>query len=313
MRYVHDHTLFCPGLNKYREDQETCHEPMGFPCLRNYYLGPGCVGFKAPGHRNRVTEPIGEMLVKWRELELARRSTHTLTNSRYMQGELLQVGFPPERTSVLYYFTMSGTSFQPPGPLPRATEDFLATTSGPLIFTPARLTLPDKGVDHLLTALVDVGHPFRAVIAGTGGQEAWLRQKAADVGVGDRVHFSGWTDSGAIETLYERADLVVCPSVWDEPFGLVGIEAMAHGRPLVAFRVGGIPEWLLEGENGRSLPRKDTRGMSRAIEDLLGDPEEARRLGEGGRRVVAERFPRDRHVQDLESTLAAAAGHPGEW
>ena len=64
-----------------------------------------------------------------------------------------------------------------------------------------------------------------------------------------------------IERLLARAEVVVCPSVWNEPFGLVGLEAMAHAKPVVAFSVGGIPEWLADGETGFLAPRKDTLAM----------------------------------------------------
>ena len=307
VRYVHDHTLFCPGLNKYREDGDPCREPMGRVCLERYWLSSGCVCFKPAGHRNRLTDPLRELRDRWREIELTQSASMVLTNSEYMRGELLQVGFAPDTTQVLYLFTRSNTEAQPQGPLPESTEAFLQG-DGPLVFTPARLTLPDKGVDYLITALVSVQRPFRAVVAGTGPAAEWLEQKAGEEGLADRMHFTGWLASGAIETLYARADLVVCPSIWDEPFGLVGIEAMSHGKPVVAFDVGGIPEWLADGESGLLVPRKDAHGMGRAIERLLDDPELARGLGDHGRELVAVRFPSDAHVKRLEALLKEAAG-----
>ncbi len=309
VRYVHDHTLFCPGLNKVREDGATCREPLGWPCLRTYFLEGGCICFKRAGHARRLADPLRELVAKWREIDVARRAARLLTNSAYMRDELLLAGFAPERTAVLHYFTTSNTPLQPPAPLPPETAAFVAAGNGaPLVVTPARLTLPDKGVDYLLSALARVRRPFRAVIAGSGPAEAWLREKARAEGLDGRVHFSGWTAAGAIETLYARADLVVCPSVWDEPFGLVGIEAMAHAKPVVAFRVGGIPEWLDDGASGLAVARKDTAAMAAAIERLLDDPALARRMGEQGRRRVAERFPRERHVERLEAALRDAAG-----
>jgi glycosyltransferase involved in cell wall biosynthesis len=281
---------------------------MGAVCLQRYWLSGGCICFKRAGHANPLVDPLREIGAKWRELAIARRSARVLTNSRYMRTELLKVGLPPDTTDVLYYFTQSNTPAQPMGALDPATEAFLRTSDAPLLFTPARLTLPDKGVDFLLTALAGVERPFKAVIAGSGPAEAWLRQKARDDGVAARVHFTGWLGPGGIETLYGRADVVVCPSVWDEPFGLVGIEAMAHGKPVVAFDVGGIPEWLSDGETGYCLARKDVGGMARALERLLQDPGLATRFGERGRALVHQRFPRERHVDGLEAALAAAAG-----
>ncbi len=307
VRYVHDHTLFCPGLNKYREDGERCRDALGLVCLERYWLRGGCICFKRAGHKNVWLDPLRELSRKWRELDIARRSRAVLTNSRYMRGELLQVGFAPERTAVLYYFTRSNTPEQPQGSLPVPTERFLASSRAPLVFTPARLTLPDKGVDFLLTALSQVARPFRAVVAGSGPAEEWLRAKARAEGVEERVHFTGWLDSGGIESLYALCDVVVCPSVWDEPFGLVGIEAMAHGKPVVTFAVGGTPEWCEHGETGFLVERKDTASMARAIERLLEDPSLCARLGARGRARVAERFPRERHVEGLEAALRDAA------
>ena len=308
VRYVHDHTLFCPGLNKYREDGQTCRDAMGLVCLQRYWLDSGCICFKPAGHPDRFLTPIREIRARWRELEVTQRSARVLTNSHYMRDELLKVGFAPERTDVLYIFTRSNTDEQPAGELPAETRAFLEGGDAPVVFTPARLTLPDKGVDFLISALAGVRAPFRAVVAGSGPAEDWLRQKAQDDGVGDRVHFTGWMPSEGIEALYAVSDLVVCPSVWDEPFGLVGLEAMAHGKPVVAFDVGGIPEWLQDGRTGHLVPRQDVGTMAARIDELLADPGRARELGEAGRASLEERFPRAGHIDALEGVLASAAG-----
>jgi len=309
VRYVHDHTLFCPGLNKYREDGQTCRDPMGRICLERYWLKGGCTCFKKSVHSEPFKNPLDELEAKFKEVEIARRSKHVLTNSNYMRSELLKVGFLPEQTSVLYYFTRSNSGDQPTADLPVATASFLASAPEvPVLLTPARLTLPDKGVDYLLTALGRVQNDFRAVIAGSGPAEEHLRRKAILDGVGERVHFTGWLGSEGVESLYQTANLVVCPSVWDEPFGLVGIESMVHGKPVIAFAVGGIPEWLDDGETGYLVPRKDVGAMAAAIDRLLGAPELARSMGRRGQEVVAERFPRDRHVDQLERALFEAAG-----
>ncbi|MEW6071918.1 MAG: glycosyltransferase family 4 protein [Planctomycetota bacterium] len=307
VRFVHDHRLYCPGMNKVLESGDVCRRPMGGECLERYWRHGGCIGFKPAMHRDRIGEPMRAVLAQQRELELVQRSTHVLTNSHFMRGELLQVGFHPDRTSVLPLFTLSNTAAQPPAPLDPATAAFVAAAD-PLLFTPARLTLPDKGVDFLLTALAHVRAPFRAVVSGEGPHRAWLEAKRHEDRVADRVHFSGWVAAGAIETLYARSAVVICPSVWSEPFGLVGLEAGAHEKPVVAFDVGGIAEWLSDGVNGFLVPRKDTRAMAAAVDRLLADPALAARLGANGRRLAAERFPPERHVERLEEVLRRAAG-----
>ncbi|MFT5289212.1 MAG: glycosyltransferase involved in cell wall biosynthesis [Planctomycetota bacterium] len=315
VRYVHDHVAFCPGLNKYKEDGDTCREPMGAVCLQRYWLKGGCICFKKDDERGYLFAPIRELSRKQKELATVKRSARVLTNSRYMLTQLLQLDFDPSLTSILYYFTNSGSALadQPKAQssecLDQATCDFLARDpEAGLLLTPARLTLPDKGVDYLLSTLNQVERPFRAIIAGTGPAEAWLRQKAIEDGVMDRVFFAGWQSSDAMEELYRRADVVVCPSVWDEPFGLVGLEAMAHETPIVAYEVGGIPDWLEHEHNGFLVPRKDTLAMARAIDQLLGDSDLRALFGRQGKALAEERFGRQEHVDALEKILTAACG-----
>jgi glycosyltransferase involved in cell wall biosynthesis len=313
VRFVHDHPLFCPGLNKFHTDGSTCREPMGVECLTRYYAQGGCTCLNKtqypPRSVARYTAPFRALFRKYREMGVNRRAARLLTNSDYMAGQLVQAGYGPELVERVWPFTLSGTPRQPRGPLDRATQRFLDADERPLVLTPARLTHPDKGVDYLLTAMGRVEAPFKLVVAGTGPAEPWLREKAAEDDLGpDRLHWAGWQDSGAMETLLERASVVVCPSVWDEPFGLVGLEAMAHAKPLVAFDVGGIPEWLEDGRNGYRVARGDTWAMAAAVDRLLGDREHASDLGRAGAELLAERFPREAHLEALARTLEAAAG-----
>jgi glycosyltransferase involved in cell wall biosynthesis len=308
VRYVHDHSLFCPGLNKEFENGENCREGLGAVCLQRYFLGSGCAGFRPQGQPRPVAHALGRLRQRWDDLALAARAARVLTNSRYMRDQLLLAGLPSDRIEVLYLFTRSNTPDQPQRPLPPATAEFVARGRGALVLCAARLVLPDKGVDFLITALGNLQQPFHAVIAGSGPAEEWLREKTRAEGLAERVHFTGWLESGAIETLYARADVVVCPSVWDEPFGLVGIEAYAHGKPVVGFDVGGVPEWLIDGQTGFLVPRKDTSAMGAAIDRLLGNPALRARLGAAGRALERERFSRERHLDAFESVLRAAAG-----
>jgi glycosyltransferase involved in cell wall biosynthesis len=78
---------------------------------------------------------------------------------------------------------------------------------------------------------------------------------------------------------------------------------MAHALPVVAFQVGGVPEWLENGSNGLAVPRGDTDAMAAAIDALLGDPSRARALGAAGLATVRTRLTRERHVDGLERLL----------
>lgn len=303
VRFVQDHTLFCPGLNKLHEDQSNCEHALGRECLKRYYLGKGCIGFKPVMHRQPWRDGFGGVWKHLRGVSLARRAAATYVASEYMRTELVRAGFARERVAVLPLFTDSGTRPAGPEALPESLRARIEAAGAPMVLTPARLVLPDKGVDYLLTALGQVKGPFVAVIAGTGPHEAWLKEKAVAEGLGERAIFTGWLGGQALEALYAQASVVAFPSMWNEPFGLVGLEAMAHRVPVVAFRAGGVTEWLEDGVNGIGIPRGDTGAMAGAIDALLADPERRRTLGEAGFRTVHERLTREAHVAGLERLL----------
>jgi len=100
--------------------------------------------------------------------------------------------------------------------------------------------------------------------------------------------------------LYSHAAVFACPSIY-EPFGLINLEAMACGTPVVASRVGGIPEVVVDGETGWLVPPGDAAALAEALRGALADPARARRMGEAGRRRVEAHFSWDRIA---EHTLA---------
>lgn len=99
----------------------------------------------------------------------------------------------------------------------------------------------------------------------------------------------GWYTPAAIRALYAAADLAVVPSIWQEPFGLVAVEAMASGRPVCASRVGGLQDIVVDGETGLLFDVEDAAGLARCLARLLDDPPMRARMGAAGRaRAEAE-------------------------
>jgi glycosyltransferase involved in cell wall biosynthesis len=96
-------------------------------------------------------------------------------------------------------------------------------------------------------------------------------------------------------------------SLWPEPFGAAGLEAMRHGLPVVAFDAGGIREWLLDGINGFLIPWMDRRAFAEKLDALLLDKALARNLGEAGRQLADERYNFDAYLDGLECLFARAA------
>jgi glycosyltransferase involved in cell wall biosynthesis len=125
------------------------------------------------------------------------------------------------------------------------------------------------------------------------------------------VQFTGWLDPKEIKSLYQQAAVVVVPSLWPEPFGMVGIEALNHGKPVVAFNVGGVSEWLKHGENGFLVPPKDISRLAAAIETILTNPGLAHRMGQRARALAVEQFDIDRHVGQLLEVYQEALS--GGW
>jgi glycosyltransferase involved in cell wall biosynthesis len=134
---------------------------------------------------------------------------------------------------------------------------------------------------------------------------AQLRDKTPGV----TTEFPGWVDGTEIEELWARCDLAVVPSLWPEPFGLVGPEAVFRGVPLAAFAVGGIPEWLSDGVNGHLAPGDPPTagGLAEAIVKCLRDPQAHAALRRGAATVAARLGGQD-HLTALERIFANVAG-----
>ncbi len=90
-----------------------------------------------------------------------------------------------------------------------------------------------------------------------------------------------------------------------EPFGKVGVESMANGRPVVAFDVGGISDWLIDGFNGYLVPSRDISLLSQKIGNLLSNQELLNKFGFNGRKHVEDKFSTDIHIQDLFRILSS--------
>jgi glycosyltransferase involved in cell wall biosynthesis len=157
--------------------------------------------------------------------------------------------------------------------------------------------VPPKGFAVLVRAAPEVDGEF--VVCGDGWQLPRLRGLARRLGVEDRFTFKGWLGAEELAHELSEASILAMPSVWPEPFGLVGIEAHAAGRPVVASATGAVTDWLSDGISGLLVRPGDPRDLARALNELLADPARRRQMGEAGRANVAERFSAERHVGAL--------------
>ncbi len=139
--------------------------------------------------------------------------------------------------------------------------------------------------------------PARLVLVGDGPERPRAQALAEELGVGDRVLFLG--KHAAVEELLACCDLFLLPSE-SESFGLAALEAMACGAPVVATRVGGLPEVVDEGESGFLLPLGDVEGMTEASLRILSDAPTLQKMRKAARATAVERFSADRIVPVYE-------------
>jgi len=269
MAFVHDHDYHCLRHHKYFPiAARNCRLPAG---LIRCSLCSGLV--ERHDGSLRLINPV-ERLHALRQL---RSGVRVLVASRFMRDVLVSNGVAASRMSILHPFA---------GVLPQTARP--AAHGGPSRILFVGQIIRGKGLDLLLRAMRLVRGDCVLHVVGKGNGELKARALAARCGLGDRVVFEGWHDSTS--RFYSRADIAAVPSRWQEPFGLVGIEALAHGCPVVGFDVGGIGEWLHDGVNGVLVKPGDIRGLAGAIDTLIASPERRAAMGAHGRSLVEEQF-----------------------
>jgi glycosyltransferase involved in cell wall biosynthesis len=171
--------------------------------------------------------------------------------------------------------------------------------------------IPIKGHDVLLRALAEARRSLAELsldVVGSGPLETELRARVSALGLDGAVRFHGRVSP--IARSYEDAALVVVPSL-GEGFGMVALEAMERGRPVIASAVGGLPEIVSHGETGLVVPPGDAPALAAAIVELASDLGRARELGAAGRRRALASFRQERCTDRHEALYLAALARAG--
>ncbi len=138
------------------------------------------------------------------------------------------------------------------------------------------------------------------------GFDVYLIKLARELGLEDRVHFVGFQVDTA--PVFAALDVFVLASR-EEAFGLVLLEAMAQGLPIIATRAGGVPEILQDDSSGLLVPPGDEPALAKALTRVMEDPELRQRLGQNGYRIVRDKFSLTRHLEQLEACFGEALAH----
>lgn len=291
VRMVHDPELSCPtGLGYLRHGHRTCSYKAGWRC----YLD---LAFLARAQGARIPVKLVSIRKKLREMRRYYHVDRILAVSSFVRDRLIVNGFPSEKTKLCH--PILDVEVQDPSPVP----------DDPHILFVGSL-LRGKGVDLLLHALRNLSCEYHATIVGTGKSEAGLKRLCARLDLSDRVHFQGWVDHDGIGAYYQKAKVVAIPSRCPESFTIVGQESMRHGRPVVAFRVGGNADWLEDGKTGLLVPEQDVTAYASALQRLLTDTPYAAQLGAYAAKRVRERFTFEGFLNELEVHLSAVGAIP---
>ena len=148
--------------------------------------------------------------------------------------------------------------------------------------------IPEKGVDVLVKALAELPSHVIVWVVGEGPERNSLQQLASRLGIDGRVVFLGPQQD--VSPYMQAADCFVCPSRWAEAAGLVVMEALACGLPVIASRIGGIPEFVEEGQTGSLFPVDDHKALAKRLLQLVSEPERVKAMRVRARSMAVERF-----------------------
>jgi glycosyltransferase involved in cell wall biosynthesis len=280
IRFVHGFKLICPdGRKMLKAKGIICPFQLSYHCQwrayayrcmpRNLFIGLTRI------HQSR------------KMAYLHKSRSRMIVASHFMKSILLYNGFEEKRVEYIPLFT-----YLPKHELSGPSRD------EPIVLGVGR-TVAEKGMDYLVRSFAKIAHRAKLIIVGDGPALENLKYLAQKLEVSDRIFFPGWLPHDELASFYSQCAVVVVPSVAPESFGMVGIEAMSYGKPVVAFDVGGVSEWLRHGQTGFLVSSKDTAQLAEKIRWLLENRGTASSMGEKAREIVKEQFSPEVHVRRL--------------
>jgi len=206
----------------------------------------------------------------------------------------------------IHYF-INTDRFRPDPVIRRQVRDALGVGEKFVAVAVAHL-IKQKGVDVAIKALMELPEDIILCIVGDGPERPKLAALVQELGLGPRVQFLGPRRN--VEPVLQAADCAVCPSVWAEAVGLVNPEALACGLPVVASRIGGIPEYIEDGRNGFLFTAGDHHELAARIRQLHDDVELRNRMGAIARAIAVEAHSTQSRLGDRLSVYEAEAPIP---
>ena len=208
----------------------------------------------------------------------------------------------PRRRFTVIYNGVDLTRVSDNAHLGRAFRERYSIPADRAVVTQVSWMIPEKGIaDFLATAraVISVNDRVHFVLVGDGSYREQYMREAAAMGLSDHVTFTGLVSDPFSAGVFHAADVICQFSRWEEVFGWMIAEAMAHAKPVIATRVGGIPELISDGVNGYLVERGDSAAMSKCLLELLGDANLRMRMGSAARQVASTKFELRKKVTQL--------------
>jgi glycosyltransferase involved in cell wall biosynthesis len=189
-------------------------------------------------------------------------------------------------------------------------DEKLPGNSDIITFGFVKWLLPKYGPDIAIESFAQV-HKLRPntrlILAGRGSMQAQLEARVKQLNLEDAVQILGRVDHEKVPALIRSFDVMLMPSIYEsETFGVAAIEASACAVPVIASKVGGVPEAVLHNQTGLLVPPKDIDSLTKACLDLIDDPARRRQLGLAGRRFVERHYQWQNNCQQMEEIYRAA-------
>lgn len=232
------------------------------------------------------------------EWMLTYEASEVIVNSNYMKNELQRLfGLPFEKINVV----PNGVNLNLYSGIERDYEfrrQYAADNEKIILFV-GRLVY-EKGIQHLIAAMpkiLEKYHDSKLVIAGKGGMIDELKAQVNAMGISNKVYFTGYLNSKQVVKMYKCADVAVFPSTY-EPFGIVALEGMLSGTPVVVSDVGGLNEIVQHGENGMKSYAGNPNSLADSIISLLYDPALCMKVAKNAKSKVKAEYNWQKIAQD---------------
>lgn len=288
-RCVHNHQSYCSGSNMtWQFPLQGCSERHGRRCLVRHWV---C----RCGSLNPVSNILRYATIR-QNLEALRKATGVQAMSHAVGENLLRNGVDPARFHLL----------PAPVPAPRIDPASARAKNGRRMVLHVGGLLTKKGVWVALRTLRVLPEDCDLAFAGGGAEGAALESHVRHRGLGHRVRIYSDPTPDDWQQLYAQASLVIMPSLWNEPLGLAGLRAFAFGKPVVAFRAGGIPDWIQHGISGILIPPSQRRTFPSVVASLLREPERLALMGANAKVRWENSHRMESHIEKLLEAYRAA-------